>query len=119
MKSLQACGSFSSWSSSSQEEYYLANLCATALLVTELVFHEEATASPVQSSMEIPRPGSPCVRPNTLEQSVPIHGKGQGISKRAFYKRRRKARQAAQYVIDCLLDAAMDQIVTRAPLTTR
>jgi hypothetical protein len=27
----------------------------------------------------------------------------EGVSKRAFYKRRRKARQAAEYVVDCVL----------------
>ena len=28
----------------------------------------------------------------------------EGVSKRAFYKRRRKARQAAEYVVDCVLE---------------
>lgn len=28
----------------------------------------------------------------------------EGVSKRAFYKRRRKARQAAEYVMDCVLE---------------
>jgi len=35
----------------------------------------------------------------------------EGMSKRAFYKRRRKARQAAEYVVDCVLEEVDRRVI--------
>jgi len=43
----------------------------------------------------------------------------EGVSKRAFYKRRRKARQAAEYAIDCVLQEVESRVVGLAGIESQ